>query len=294
MPQGIFFLVHDEIKGPEIKSSYFTSSMTLPQEFISKLYMSHAGLDSSSLIEIKFDRYKSVSCYTGNLDRRSEKEGILGILFEENEQSNNIDLFLRRNLLEISNRQEDRVIEEIYKLQLINFLEIAKVFETVEFEDIPEIFIITGNEEFKSCLLNIGDGEVSTSDMIDIYKDITERNEITQYHYVKLNIALSNNTYLILKVSKPIQVIDKIISTIKPYLEDFFFYSLEILALFLIPSLIRIVPFSPKIAKKYVDKFKSILQNLKKSENYGHEFNNIISYLIKGDLYLTPLSKNLD
>lgn len=294
MPQGIYFLVHDEIKGPEIKSSYFTSSVTLPKEFISKLYMSHAGLDSSSLIEIKFDRYKSVSCYTGSLDRRSEKEGILGILFEENEQSSNIDLFLRRNLLEISNRQEDRVIEEIYKQQLVNFLEIAKIFETVEFEDIPEIFIITGNEEFKSCLLNIGDGEVSTSDMIDIYKDITERNEITQYHYVKLNIELSNNTYLILKVSKPIQEIDKIISTIKPYLEDFFFYSLEILALFLIPSLIRIVPFSPKIAKKYVDKFKSILQNLQKSKNYGQEFNTIISYLKKGDLYLSPLTKNLD
>ena len=142
--------------------------------------------------------------------------------------------------------------------------------------------------------MNIGDGEVSTSDMIDIYKDITEGNEITQYHYVKLNIALSNNTYLILKVNKPIQALDKIISTIKPYLEDYFFHSLEILALFLIPSLIRIVPFSPKVAKKYVDKFKSILQNLQKSKNYGQEFKTIISYLKKGDLYLTPLSKNLD
>ena len=294
MPKGIFFLVHDEIKGPEIKSSYFTSPLTLPQEFISKLYMSHAGLHSSSLIEIKFDRYRSVSCYTGNLDRRSEKEGILGILLEENEQSSNIDLFLRRNLLEISNRQEDQVIEEIYSQQLLNFLEIANAFEKVEFEDIPEILIITGNEEFKSCLLKIGDGEVSTSDMIEIYKDITERNLITQYHYVKLNIELLNNTYFILKVSKPIQDIDKIISTIKPYLEKFFFYSFEILALFLIPSLIRTVPFTPKIAKKYFDKFKSILQNLKKSENYGLEFNNIISYLIKGDLYLSPLSKNLD
>ena len=292
MPKGIFFLVHDEIKGPEIKSSYFPSPITLPQEFISKLYMSHAGLDSSSLIEIKFDQYKSISCYTGSLDRRSEKEGILGILLEENEKSNNIDLFLRRNLLEISNRQENQVIEDIYSHQLLNFLEISNKFEKVEFEDIPEIFIITGNEEFKSCLLNIGDGEVSTSDMIQIYKDITERNLITDYHYVKLNIKLPNDTYLILKVSKHIQEINKIFSIIKPYIEDFFFFSLEILALFLIPSLIRIVPFSPKIAKKYVDKFKSILQNLQKSENYANEFKVIISDLIKGELYLTPISTN--
>ena len=289
MPKGIFFLIHDEIKGPEIKCSYFTGPMTLPQEFISKLYMSHAGFESSSLIEIKYDRYKSVSCYTGNLDRRSQKEGILGIIFEENEEYNNLDLFLRRNLFEASNKQDDQTMEEIFSYRLLSFLHIVSIFERVEIEDIPEIFILTGNEEFKSCLLKIGEGKVTTSEMAEIYKIITEKQVIAQYRYVKLNSELLNNAYLILKLTKPLQEIDKIISIIKPYIDNFFYYSLEILALFLIPSLIRIVPFKPKLAKKYFDKFKSILQNLQKSENYGHEFNNIVSYLIKGDIYLSPI-----
>jgi len=289
MPKGIFFLIHDEIKGPEIKCSYFTGPMTLPQEFISKLYMSHAGFESSSLIEIKYDRYKSVSCYTGNLDRRSQKEGILGIIFEENEEYNNLDLFLRRNLFEASNKQDDQTMEEIFSYKLLSFLQVVSIFERVEIEDIPEIFILTGNEEFKSCLLKIGEGKVTTSEMAEIYKIITEKQVIAQYRYVKLNSELLNNAYLILKLTKPLQEIDKIISTIKPYIDNFFYYSLEILALFFIPSLIRIVPFKPKLAKKYFDKFKSILQNLQKSENYGHEFNNIVSYLIKGDIYLSPI-----
>jgi len=289
MPKGIFFLIHDEIKGPEIKCSYFTGPMTLPQEFISKLYMSHAGYESYYLIEIKYDRYKSVSCYTGNLDRRSQKEGILGIIFEENEEYNNLDLFLRRNLFEASNKQDDQTMEEIFSYRLLSFLHIVSIFERVEIEDIPEIFILTGNEEFKSCLLKIGEGKVNTSEMAEIYKNITEKQVITQYRYVKLKSELLNNVYLILKLTKPLQEIDKIISTIKPYIDNFFYYSLEILALFLIPSLIRIVPFKPKLAKKYFDKFKSILQNLQKSENYGHEFNNIVSYLIKGDIYLSPI-----
>jgi len=291
MPNGMFFLVHDEIKGPEIKSSYFTSPMTLPQEFISKLYMSHAGLDSSSLIEIKFDQYKTVSCFTGDLDRRSQKEGILGIIFEENETYGNIDLFLRRNLANASNSQDNQTMEEIYMYKLLNFLEIVNIFEEVEIEEIPEIFILTGDEEYKSCVLRIGEKSTSPSEMAEIYKKITEKKIIPQCHYVELKSELVNNGYLIFKVNNPIREIGKILSTIKPYLEKSFYYSLEILALFLIPSVIRIVPFKPKLVKKYTDKFKSILQNLQKSEKYQHEFKDIVSYLINGDIYISPMVK---
>ena len=289
MPKGIFFIAHDEIKGPEIKCSYFTSPLTLPQEFISNLYMSHAGLESSSLIEIKFDQYKSVSCFTGNLDRRSQKEGILGIIFEENEAYGNLDLFLRRNIFDASKSQDNQTMEELYSFKLPNFLEIVCIFEEVEIEDIPEIFILTGDEEYKSCLLRIGEKNISPSEMAEIYKMITEKKTIPQYHYVELKSELGNNVYLIFKVNNPIREIDKILSTIKPYLESFFYYSLEILALFLIPSIIRIVPYKPKLGKKYFDKYKSILQNLQKSEKYQHEFNKVISYLIKGDICISPI-----
>ena len=291
MPKGIFFLIHDEIKGPEIKCSYFTESITLPQEFISKLYMSHAGFESSSLIEIKFDRYKSVSCFTGNLDRRSQKEGILGVIFEENEAFGNLDLFLMRNLNYISNNQNNQIMEEIYTNRLLSFLELLKTLEKVEIEDIPEIFIITGEMEYNSCLLKIGEKKVSNAEITEIYKKIMEKQKISQYYYTKLNVEQLKNLFLMFKINKPIQDFNKIISIIKPYLEKFFYYSLELLFLFLFPSVVRIVPFTPKIAKKYKDKNESILNNLQKSENYSQEFNNLISALINGDIYISPIIK---
>jgi len=57
MPRGMFLLIHDEIRGPEIKCSFYTNPVNLNKEFISKLYMSHASFDSSSHIEIKFENY---------------------------------------------------------------------------------------------------------------------------------------------------------------------------------------------------------------------------------------------
>lgn len=292
MPKGIFFLIHDEIRGPEIKCSYFTSPITLPQQFISKLYMTHAGFESSHLIEIKFDRYKSVSCFTGNLDRRSQKEGILGVIFEENEEYSNLDLFLVRNLNDASNNQDNKIMEEIFVNRLLSYLELLKILKTVEIEDIPEIFIMTGDSEYKSCLLKLGDENVSNAEMTEIYKKTIEKQKISQYYYTKLDVKNLNNIFLTFKTSKPIQDFDKIISTISPYAERFFYYSLEILILFLFPSIVRIVPHTPKIAKKYVDKQESILKNLQNSENYSQKFNNLISDLIKGDIYISPLLKN--
>ena len=292
MPKGIFFLNHDEIKGPEVKCSYFTSPIPLHQEFISKLYMSHAGFESSNLIEIKFDQYKSVSCFTGNLDRRSQKEGILGVIFEENEIYNNLDLFLMRNINLASNKQDNQTIKDIFTNKLLNYLELVNLLDKVEIESILEIFILTGDNEYKSCLLKMGEKKVSNSEMIDIYKKILENQIIPQYFYIKLDIETFDNSYLIFKTNRSIQNFNNILSTIKLYLENSFYYSLEILILFMFPSIVRIVPYTPKIAKKYTDKQESILKNLQNSENYSQEFNNLISDLMKGDIYISPLSKN--
>ncbi|MFX0077096.1 MAG: hypothetical protein ACFE96_16750, partial [Candidatus Hermodarchaeota archaeon] len=125
MPKGIFLLIHDEIRGPQIKCSYYTSPMSLPQEFISKLYMSHAGFKSSSHMEIKLGRYRSISCFTGNLDRRTQKEGILGILFEEGEDYENLDLFLQRNLYHAINKPDDQMMQDIFSEKLQNYLDLV-------------------------------------------------------------------------------------------------------------------------------------------------------------------------
>ena len=288
MPKGMFFLIHDDIKGPEIKCSYYTSPITLNQEFISKLYMSHAGFDSSSHIEIKFGHYRSISCFTGNLDRRSQKEGILGIIFEENEEFDNLDFFLQRNLNYITNKPDNQTIEETFSNKLLNYYELNKIFDKVEIEDLPEIFIINGDKEYQSCLLHIGEKKVPNSEMIEIYQKIMKKQKIPQYMYIELNLEVKNNTFLVLKVNKSNQNIDKVILTLKSYLEHFYYYSLEILALFLLPSVIRIVPLKPKLSEKYSDKNKSVLQHLQNSGSYGKEFNELISCLVRGDVYLSP------
>ncbi|MFX1407107.1 MAG: hypothetical protein ACFFBW_09140 [Promethearchaeota archaeon] len=289
MPKGIFLLIHDEIKGPEIKCSYYTSPIKLPQEFISKLYMSHAGFKTSSHLEIKLRQHRSISCFTGNLDRRSQREGILGIIFEENETFDNLDLFLRRNLFYAISNPNNQTMKEIFTNKLLEYLELNRLIENVEVEDVKEIFFLQGDDKFKSCPLKIGEKQVSNSEMIDIYRKIMENQEIPQYNYTKLDLKERDNIFLIFKIKKSSPNIEKIIQAIKPYLENYYFYSLEMLALFLVPSFLGIIPINPKLSNKYSDNRKSVLQNLQKSDNYAKDFNNIVSYLIKGEILLSFL-----
>ncbi len=288
MPKGIFLLIHDEIKGPKIKCSYYTSPFSLPQEFISKLYMSHAGFKSSSHLEIKLSQYRSISCFTGNLDRTTQKEGILGILFEESENFDNLDLFLQRNLYQAINNPDNQMMEVIFSDKLQNYLKLIDFLEKVEIEDVLDLFIITGGDAYKSCLLKIGEKQVSNSEMIDIYQKIMKTQEIPLYYYVKLDLKSNNNTFLITKAARANPNLEKILKSLKPYLEKFYYYSLEILTLFLFPSVIKMKPLKSGITKEIFDEKKSLLQNLKNSENYSKEFNNYLSKLIKGSFYISP------
>jgi len=289
MPRGMFLLIHDEIRGPEIKCSFYTNPVNLNKEFISKLYMSHAGFDSSSHIEIKFENYRSVSCFTGNLDRRSQKEGILGIIFEENEEFSNLDLFLQRNLYYIINNPNEETMQDIFSNKLLNYLELIKLFEKVEIEGVPEIYLVNGNGEYKYNLLKIGESSISIPEMTDLYRKIINDQIIPSYHYGKLNLEENNNTFLVLKSEQPIKNIKILISTLRYYLEKYYYYSLEILTLLLLPSIIKIVPVKAEISKNYSHKAKSFIQNLQKSKNYQEEFSNVIRNLIEGDIYIFPL-----
>ena len=251
--------------------------------------MSHAGFESSSHIEIKFENYRCISCFTGNLDRRSQKEGILGIIFEENEEFDNLDLFLQRNLHKAINRPDNHIMQEIFSNKLLNYLELNNLFKKVKIEGIPEIFIINGKSEYKSNLLKIGESSISIPEMADLYQKTMNKQIIPQYHYVELNLGGENNTFLVLKSDEPTKTIKMLITTIKSYLEKFYYYSLEILALLLLPSIIKIVPVKAEFSKKYSDKTKSFLQSLQKSKNYHKEFNTVISNLIEGNIYISPL-----
>ncbi|MFX1454609.1 MAG: hypothetical protein ACFFDB_04480 [Promethearchaeota archaeon] len=286
MPRGMFLLIHDEIRGPEIKCSFFTNPVNLSKEFISKLYMSHAGFDSSSHIEIKFENYRSVSCFTGNLDRRSQKEGILGIIFEENEEFDNLDLFLQRNLYYIINNPSDETMQEIFSNKLLKYLELTNLIKMVEIEGISELYLINGNSEYKSNILKIGETNLSIPEMTELYKKIINNQIIPSYHHAKLNLEEFNNAFLILKSEQPIKTIKMLIPTLKYYLEKFFYYSLEILTLLLLPSVIKILPIKTVISKNSSNKTKSFLQDLQKSKNYREEFNKVITNLIEGNVYI--------
>ena len=285
----MFLVIHDEIMGPKLKCSYYTRPMTLSKEFISKLYMSHAGFDSSSHIEIKFDDFKSISCFTGNLDRRSQKEGILGVLFEEEEEYDNLDPFLQRSLYKIIENPTNETIKTIFMQDLLNYLKLSDIFNRVNMEGIQEIYIINGNEEFKSYFMKISEKNVSRLEMADLYNQINETQKIPQYQYVKLNIESDNNIFLVIKGNCESKFKEKILQVIKPYLERSLEHCLEILVLSLIPSIIKITSLNQSISKDDLGKNKSILQRLQQSKNYYEEFNRIVSDLIRGELYLIPI-----
>ncbi|MHA2397873.1 MAG: hypothetical protein ACXADU_03160 [Promethearchaeota archaeon] len=288
MPRGLFLLIHDEIRGPEIKCSYYKNPVNLNNEFISKLYMSHAGFDSSSHIEIKFENYRCISCFTGNLDRRTQKEGILGIIFEENEEFGNLDLFLQRNLYYAIDNPSNETMEDIFSNKLLNYLELNELFEKVEIEGVPELYLINGNSEYKYNLLKLGESSLSIPEIEDLYQKIMNNQIFPQYHYGKLNLGGEYNTFLVLKSDESIKTINALLSTIKSYLEKYYYYSLEILSLLVLPSVIKIVPGTIELSKKYTDKAKTLLQTLQKSKNYSEEFSTLISHLIEGNIHISP------
>ncbi len=291
-PLGMFLITHNEILGPEIKQSYFTKQIEITKEFISQLYMSHAGFGHDFNLEMKFNQYKVISVFTGNMDRKTDSEGILAILFEDHESSENLELFLRRNLSDIIKNRVIGGIKQVFIQKLKNYLKLIDIFEKFKIENISEIFLITGDEKFKNCLLKLSYKKVSNTELSDIYEKIVNSKRIPNYQYYPLNLDKENNIYLLLKVLKSNDTIKKIIDFIIPYLELSFNYSLEILSMFFIPHLLN---------TKNVNNFgkltpplkqKNVLNHLKDSDNYSYEFNSLIFKIINQSIYLEPI-KNI-
>ncbi|MFX1278039.1 MAG: hypothetical protein ACFFA3_01385 [Promethearchaeota archaeon] len=289
MPEGMFLLIHDDIKGPEIRCSYYENQVNLQKEFISKLYMSHAGFDSSSHIEIKFENYRSVSCFTGHLSRKTQKEGILGIIFEENEDYDNIDLFLQRNLNKVIDNPNDQIIKSIFSSELLNYIKLNDLFHKIEIENVPEIYLVIGNSEYKYNNLKIGKSTISIPEMNKLYQKFLSKQSIIPYFCQELDLGEVNKTFLVLKSEEPQETINMLIKTIKSYLERFYYYSLEIFALLFLPSVVKILPTKSKFSETHSVKDKSLLQSLKESNNYQEDFNKIVLNLIKGNVYISPL-----
>ena len=241
------------------------------------------------MIVLKFKSYRSISCFTGSKDRRTKKEGILGIILDENESIFNVELFLSRNLSYAIDNPSDNIMESIYKDKLLHYIELANIFNEIEIEKIPEIFIIQGNnEDFTSYLLKIA-LNMHSIDISEIYKKILKKQDIKPYYYELLSYDNEKFVYLIVKILKFNEITNKILESIKNYLRKDYNFSLELLTLLLLPSEIGIIPLKTSYVKKYPKKEQSVLETLQKSTDYVSEFNSLIESMKNGDIYFYPI-----
>ena len=287
MPNGIFLLVHDEIRGPQIKATYYTTPVDLSQEFISKLYMSHASFEKTSMIEIKFGNNKIISYFTGHVARAMQKEGILGIVFREDEKVENLELFLKRNLDYCMSNQDEKTLKEVFTKKLHNYLKINEAFDKVEIENIPEIFIATGIFKLQSILLKVGEKNINYLEFDSIFQQIVNKEPVSKFQFQKLNLENGENAYLIMKATDSDSRIERIISLLKPYVEKYYTYTLEILALFFLPHIILVKSIEGDWKKEALYKDRTILDKLEQSENYIKEFENYIRFFIDGKIEIS-------
>lgn len=288
MPEGIFFLMNDRKREPEIKCSYFNHMMDIPPEFVSKLYAAHANFGFPSFLQMKFDHYRVLSYSTGHLLNQTQREGIIGLILEEEEKIGNLELFVRRNLNLTLNRPDNQIMQEIFK-QCRNYLNLDQLFEKVKFENISEIIIVSGTDKFKSNLLRLGKLTLLNSEITSIYEAIMKKEAHPHFQYTQLNVDPPNKVFLILTGQKSEQTIDQIISAIKPFLEKFFYYSLEIFAMFLLTPNIKIVPSKSNQINDAFHKNKSVLNLLQETSNYYETFDKMIRSITTEDNYLASI-----
>ncbi len=289
MPRGIFLIVHDEIKGPIIKYSYFKIPIELSQEFISKLYMSHAGFDSSAFLELKFNHYKIFSCFTGNLARINRKESILGLIFDEDETFDNLQLFLKRTLNNGVMKNGNEGIKDIFQTKLRNYLELNSYFDTMKIENVSEILLIKGSDDYSSCLLNLGDKKLSSIEIRALYHKMVNEKQISNVKYIQLNLSKQENYYLVFVLERNFKYIDKLLLGLSQYLEEYLEYTLEILAMFLLSNKITLIPFKVNSKTKKFDGNHNLKEILQKSKNYGEKFDELLISIIKNELFLYPI-----
>ena len=75
-----------------------------------------------------------------------------------------------------------------------------------------------------------------------------------------------------------------------PYLRPY--WKQAVIAPLLMVVLIKLRLSKSGIAKESINEKKTVLENLKNSENYGKEFNRYISKVIQGSIYLSPDLQN--
>jgi hypothetical protein len=288
MPEGIFFLMKDKSKEPEIKCQYYKHLTEIPQEFLSNLYAAHAKFESASYLQMKFDHYRVLS-YSSDTKTSQNQKGIIGLILEEEEKIGNLEFFVRRNLKFILNRPDNQQMQAIFTRSLENYLSLEQVFEDTKVESISEIIVISGTDKYKSTLLRLGRIRLLNSQISRIYEKILNKEDYPFFRYIRLNLELPENVFLVLKVQKPERRIDEILSAIKPFLEKYFNYALEIFALFLLSPIIKFVSSKPVLIKGELKEIKSILDVLHETSDYYESFNDMLLSIVCEEGSIDPI-----
>lgn len=290
MPEGIFLLMKEGNRAPEVKCYYYKHLPELPQELLANLYSAHAKIETPSYLQMKFDHYRVLSYSTGSEGNQAQK-GIIGLILEDEEKIGNLELFVRRNLKFILNKPDNQRMQSIFTYNLENYLFLEQLFEEARIEFISEIIVISGTDKYKTNLLRLGRIKLLNSQLARIYEKILNKEDYPFFKYIRLNLDSPEKVFLVLKVQKPEQKIDEILSAMKPFLENYFDYALEILALFLLSPIVKFVSSKPVQIKGALNTSanESVLDVLQESSDYYESFSNMVLSIVNDGSYISSL-----
>jgi hypothetical protein len=285
MPQGIFLLVDDPIKGLLVEAEYHRTALQIDPQFYAHLYSSHAEYAQESILKANYENYTIISYAPKDIATQTMKAGVLGLVLDYHETLENVFLFLRRTLRPALKHPTSAWLKEVLEVKLHRYFLLNRIFSTIQIENISEILVIKGNNNYQSTLLRLGTKESSRLDLAVLYKRIVKGSKIPKVNYYRIKSALSN-IYLIVKFSKAKEQIDKIFKMIQHYLDKDLNYALEILALVLLAPVIALASTNQSLYPGPSEK-RSVLHVLHNSDDYGSEFNEVLSSLIRGETYLS-------
>ncbi len=288
MPIGIFLINHHETRGPEIKLSYFKRNIHLPQEFITQLYMAHAGLSKNDNIEMNFQENRVLSCFTGNKDRKLNEEGILGIIFEYKEDTREISLFMNRYMEYIINNQNEDTLKDIILSKLQIYQNLIKFFKSYKIQNIEEILLIGGNDTYTKTFLSNTEKNKNFSQLSQLFEKLVNNNKLNNYIHQNVGKMHGIDVYFLIKYQGAQKKIKEIFNFICPFIKKHLNYALEILLLIFTPHLItsqKMSEYSDNKKKKKI----SILRKLGKRNRYRSAFLNILANIIVDEEIITPL-----
>jgi hypothetical protein len=287
MPIGIFVIIHGEITGPVLSAGYYRRKVEISKELISKMYLSHAGFEANGVIELALPDYKILSCYTGDQARTSGKEGILALILETKEPSNNLELFLRQNIEQCIAVQSDSLLKKMLDVKLAQYCQLLTIFERTSIEYLDFFAVIQTSKESQQVLVKFGSEAISNENLFHHFKP---DNQISGDGYFLAPIGtVADTDYLVIVHSNSGKTADiqPLVEQIASILKNNINYAWEIIAMVFFPQFITFQSLELLEILHLYNSHKSLSANLAKAKgkDYRIEFASLLSAVLKGLIY---------